>query len=191
MSTDTAPAPVPRKVVLTTPVLDRGANTSNVVVALVAAVVSVVAHAVLILLMMSISVGNVTAGAGAEDVENETKVEEPQKEEADLTNPDIGLDANAPTAYLNVPIADISVPGPADPTAAPGIVNAPRKPPMKLLPPPAAAGRHRGGSAAGGRGHRHDVRHRRRHGRCRERRRLCRPQRLPRACATSVAGRRR
>jgi hypothetical protein len=103
MSTDTAPASAPapapasRKVVHTTPVLNRRTETASVVVALVAAVVSVVAHAVLILLMMSISVNNV-AGASAEDVEAETKIEEPQKDEPDLTNPDIGLDTNSPAA---------------------------------------------------------------------------------------------
>jgi hypothetical protein len=144
MSTDTAPAPAPapaptpRKVVLTTPVLDRRGNTANVVVALVAAVVSVVAHAVLILLMMSISVNNVTAGATAEDVEAETKVEEPQKEDVELTNPDIGINPSSPTGYLDARIAEISVPGPDDPTAAPGIVNAPEVPPAIVPPPPGA-----------------------------------------------------
>jgi hypothetical protein len=138
MSTD--PAPSPRKVVVVTPTLDRRAESGNVVVALAAAVVSVVAHAVLILLLMSISVGSVASGASAEDVESETKIEEPQKAEPDLTNESLGFDSSVSAAFLNVPIAEVSVPGLNDPTAAPGIVNAPEAPPMTLPPPPGTGG---------------------------------------------------
>jgi hypothetical protein len=131
--------PLVRRIVVVTPTLDRG-NSGNVVVALVAAAASVVAHAVLILLMMNVNVGVVSAGATATDVETETRIEEPQPEESDLTNPDIGLDSSLPTAYNVETIKEISVPGPADPTAATGILNAPEAAPFTVPPPPGAGG---------------------------------------------------
>jgi hypothetical protein len=142
MSTDTAPAV--RKVVVLTPALDRS-DRGNIVVALVAAVVSVVAHAVIILLMMNISVGNADASASDADVESETKIEEPQKEEADLTNQDIGLDSSVPTNYRVDNLQEVSVPGPNDPTAAVGIDKAPEAPPV-TLPPPPGSGQGQGGA---------------------------------------------
>ncbi len=132
----TVTPPPPRKVVVLTPALERG--RSNVVVALVAAVVSVVAHAVLILLMMNINVGN--ADASPEDVEVETKIEEPQKEEPDLTNTDIGNDTTIPTQFDVPRVADVSVPGVVDPTAPVGIANAPEAPAVTLPPPPGSGG---------------------------------------------------
>jgi hypothetical protein len=125
----------PRKVVVVAHALDR-AEKGNIVVALIAAVVSVVAHALLILVMMNISLGTVDAGATAEDVEAETRIEEPQKPEPDLTNTDIGLDSSVPTQYPVDNLQEISVPGPADPTSAPGIHNAPEGPAITLPPPP-------------------------------------------------------
>jgi hypothetical protein len=129
----------PRKVVVVTPALDRG-GSANVVVALVAAVVSVVAHAVLILLMMSINTGSVDAGTSAADVEGETKIEEPAKEEEkELTNPDIGIDSSIQTNFDVKTLGEVSVPGQDVPTAAAGIINAPEGPPI-TLPLPAGTG---------------------------------------------------
>jgi hypothetical protein len=138
MSIDSAPVPSIRKVVVLTPALERS-GMGNVAVALVASVVSVVAHAVLILLMMNISVANADSTTDADAVV-ETKIEEPQKEEPDLTNEDIGVDSNV-TSNLNVTrIEDVTVPGTVDPTAAPGIINAPESQKMTLPPPPGAGG---------------------------------------------------
>jgi hypothetical protein len=123
MATDTVPSV--RKVVVVTPVLDRGGTTGNLAVALVAAVVSVVAHVILFLLMMSISVNNADAGASAEDVEGETKIEEQQKEEPDLTNVDLGNDSSIQTNFEVKRLDEISVPGTVDPTASVGIDKAP------------------------------------------------------------------
>src|SRR6516164_1661789 len=123
----------PRKVVDVAHALDR-AEKGNIVVALIAAVVSVVAHALLILVMMNISLGTVDAGATAEDVEAETRIEEPQKPEPDLTNTDIGLDSSVPTQYPVDNLQEISVPDPADPTSAAGIHNAPEGPAITLPP---------------------------------------------------------
>lgn len=138
MASDNVPSV--RKVVVVTPVLDPGSTTGNVAVALVAAVVSVVAHVILFLLMMSISVGNADAGASAEDVEGETKIEEQQKDEPDLTNTDLGNDSSIQTNYDVTRLADISVPGTVDPTASVGIDKAPESPSMVLPPPPGAGG---------------------------------------------------
>jgi hypothetical protein len=142
MANDAAPTPRPpdaapafRKVVVPTIQRER-IKTSDLAVALVATVVSIVAHVVLFLLLMNVNIGVVNAGASAEDVETETKVEEPQKEEADLTNPDIGLDPSVRTNYITERMAEVSVPGVTDPTAAVGIANAESGPPMTLPPPP-------------------------------------------------------
>jgi hypothetical protein len=129
--------PGPRKVVVLTPAIERG-GSGNVVIAVVAAVVSVVAHAVMILLMMNVSVGTVDAGASAVDVESETRIEEPQKEDPELTNTDIGVDASLPTNYNTSNLQEVSVPGPSDPAAAMGILNAPEGPPVVVPPPPGA-----------------------------------------------------
>jgi hypothetical protein len=150
MTNDTVPTSIPvdaapalRKVVVFTAPQER-LGSSNVAVALLATVVSVVAHVVLFLLMMNISVGVVDAGATAEDVDTETKIEEPEKEEPDLTNTDIGLDSALSTQYLVNNIQDVSVPGTVDPAAAVGIIDAPEGPPVVVPPPPGA------GSGTGG-----------------------------------------
>jgi hypothetical protein len=143
MANDTRPArpadtpASPRKLLVVARTLDRG-ETGNLVVGLIAAVVSLVAHAIIILVLMNISVASLDAGATAEDVEGETRIEEPQKEDPDLTNTDIGNDSSLSTQYDIPNINDISVPGPADPTTSPGMPNAPEAPPITLPPPPGA-----------------------------------------------------
>jgi Squalene-hopene cyclase N-terminal domain len=139
------PAAPSRKVLVVARALDRG-DTGNLMVGLIAAVVSIVAHAVIILLLMNISVGNLDAGATAEDVEGETRIEEPQKEEPDLTNVDLGNDTAVTTQYNVAHIDEISVPGPNEPTASAGLLNAPETAPM-TLPPPPGAGNGTGASA--------------------------------------------
>jgi len=55
---------------------------------------------------------------------------------ADLTGMDLGDGSGGPLVYDNTRIEPESVPGPVDPTAAHGIVNAPEAAPTSIPPPP-------------------------------------------------------
>jgi hypothetical protein len=68
-----------------------------------------------------------------------TEVEDNQVDK-DLTNTDIGMDDATPLNYNLDRIEDISVPGIVDPTAPPGIQDAPTAPPQNVPPPPGAGG---------------------------------------------------
>src|SRR4051794_37986174 len=57
-----------------------------------------------------------------------TEVEEPPRD-FDLTNTDVGLDDSVQLNFNVDRIEDVSVPGPVDPTAPVGIVNAPEAAP--------------------------------------------------------------
>ena len=132
------PEPAPRKSVIVTPTF-QDVRSTNVVWALTASVVSVVAHVLVLVLMLNINMAS--AGEGnPDDVAVETKIEDPAKEEPDPTNTDIGLDSSVPTQYNVDRIEEISVPGTVDPTSAPGIANAPETPAATLPPPPGAGG---------------------------------------------------
>lgn len=74
-----------------------------------------------------------------EQVVYETQIEEQQKT-ANLENEDIGLDPDVPLNYDKARIEEVSVPGPVDPTAAVGILNAQDGPPMNVSPPPGVGG---------------------------------------------------
>jgi hypothetical protein len=135
----TPPAPVPgRKAVVVVPTFHSGRGT-NVAWALTAAVVSVVAHVLLIVLMLNINMASADTD-NADDVQVETKVEDPAKEDTDLTNPDNGLDTSIPNMTNVERIEDITVPGQVDPTSAPGLENAPERPAENLPPPPGSGG---------------------------------------------------
>ena len=54
----------------------------------------------------------------------------------DLTNTDIGLDDTQQTNFNVDRIEEVSVPGPVDPTAAVGIVNAPADAAPQTVPAP-------------------------------------------------------
>jgi hypothetical protein len=73
------------------------------------------------------------------EVQNTTDVEDAPKE-PDLTNPDIGLDDTVQTNYNNNRIEEVSVPGPVDPTAAVGVLNAPEAAPQTVPAPPGSGG---------------------------------------------------
>jgi hypothetical protein len=91
---------------------------------------------------------DVQAGGGEQavpDVTPTTEVEEAQKE-IDLTNTDIGEDDSIRLNYNLDRIEDVSVPGPVDPTAAPGIVNAPEDAVRTNVPPPPGSGMGTGGA---------------------------------------------
>ncbi len=73
------------------------------------------------------------------EVKQNNEVEEAPAER-DLTNTDIGLDSTKELNYFNDRIEEVSVPGPVDPTAAVGIVNAPEAAPTSVPPPPGSGG---------------------------------------------------
>ena len=78
------------------------------------------------------------------DVESTNEMAADNKE-YDLTNTDIGNDDSVPLAYNLDRIENVSVPGQVDPTAAPGIQDAPEAAPMNV-PPPAGFGGGTGGA---------------------------------------------
>jgi hypothetical protein len=73
------------------------------------------------------------------EIEQKNEVED-VPEEKDLTSTDIGLDSSVPLNYNVDNIQEVSVPGPVDPTAAVGIVNAPEAAPTNVPPPPGSGG---------------------------------------------------
>jgi hypothetical protein len=103
---------------------------------------SAAVHGVFLLLFYFVVV---SAGWGAippavnTEVQNTTDVEDPQKE-PDLTNPDIGPDDTVLTNFNNTRIEEVSVPGPVDPTAAVGVLNAPEAAPQTVPAPPGSGG---------------------------------------------------
>jgi hypothetical protein len=76
-----------------------------------------------------------------------TQVEEPPKEDFDLTNTDIGMDSETPYS-LNVERTgeDVVVPGVVDPTQAVGIPDAPADAPRQNVPLPPGSGGGLGGA---------------------------------------------
>jgi hypothetical protein len=89
--------------------------------------------------------------AGADSLNVQAKeekqvLEEPQKE-PDLTLDEVGLTGEGQINYNVDNIKDISVPGPVDPTANPGIEGAPEEAPPRSLPPPPGSGGGQGGGA--------------------------------------------
>src|SRR4051812_798365 len=85
----------PKKVVVVAPVLKH--DSINIVWAMLAGVVSVVAHLLLIFLIMNINLGDAQAeSAGEIKAASEAKLdEEKQEAELDLTNIDIGNESLA------------------------------------------------------------------------------------------------
>ncbi len=136
------PAPAPqdkrRKVVVAPTVPTEG--KVNLLVALLAAVVSVGAHVLLILLMMTIGLGTAAALPTGE-VKSETVVEDRKEEkDADLTQDDVGLDPSVPTNFNVDRLEEVSVPGMVNPTEAVGVVGAPEGPARTLPAPPGTGG---------------------------------------------------
>jgi hypothetical protein len=132
-----------RKVVVAPNMADRSAI--NWLRAIPVFILSFAIHVVMLVLFTFITFGTATAEAGKAKVVQTTEVEEAQKE-PDLTNTDIGLDDTQQTNYNNDRIEEVSVPGPVDPTAAVGIVNAPPDAAPQTLPAPPGAGGGTGGA---------------------------------------------
>ncbi len=137
-----SPAPVPqdkrRKVVIVATMPREGAV--NLVVAMMAAVVSIGVHVVLVVLMLTVGMGSATAVPTGE-VKSEAVMEDKKEEkEVDLTQDDIGLDPSVPTNFNVDKIEEVSVPGMVNPTEAAGVVGAPEGPARTLPAPPGTGG---------------------------------------------------
>src|SRR4051794_5687691 len=89
------PGATPRKVFV--PVIQH--ESMNVLGALLAAIISLLAHALLIFLIMNINLGdNNPLQAG--EIKSETQIDDEKSEpEFDLTNTDIGIDSSVATNY--------------------------------------------------------------------------------------------
>jgi len=121
----------PRKAI-TMPRLQR--EPLNVAWAILAAIVSLVAHVVIGLLFLMVRFDTPVVQAGEV---GETVVEEQVPEKIlDLTNLDLGIDSSRETNYNVDRIEDLSVPGPVNPQEAVGILNAPEQTAQTLPPPP-------------------------------------------------------
>jgi hypothetical protein len=90
--------------------------------------------------------GPANAASGkAQTVHVDTRIEDPDPPQVDLTNPDLGNDTNKLTNYNNDNIKDLSVPGPVNKDETPGILNG-TDPIMRSIPMPAGSGRGTGGA---------------------------------------------
>jgi hypothetical protein len=142
MSTATANG---RRVVVTAPVTGRGDLSLLAIIPVW--IGSAVIHGALLALAYFVF-GMFESTAKANDAPPEatktTEVEDPPKE-VDLTNTDIGIDDSVKLNYDLDRIEDVSVPGPVDPTAPVGIVNAPEDAVRGNVPLPPGVG---GGTGA-------------------------------------------
>jgi hypothetical protein len=88
---------------------------------------------------------NAGSNGKTQTVQVDTRIEDPDPPEVDLTNPDIGNDTNKLTNYNNDNIKEISVPGAVNRNETPGILNG-TDPVMRSIPPPAGTGGGTGGA---------------------------------------------
>jgi hypothetical protein len=132
--------PEPRRKVVVAPAMQgTGPSPAQVIGVCVA---SAVLNALVILMftlvawLFSINVGS---ASDAEVRVLPTAVEEAEKEQ-DLTVTEVGLDASVPLNFDNNRIEEVSVTGPADPTAPVGLQNAPDAPAQNIPPLPGFGG---------------------------------------------------
>ena len=128
-----------RRRVVVVPVLPQQ-NPLTLFAALVAAVLTLVAHLVIIFLLFNLNVGDADAGVGEVNqsptvVDDETKVQE-----KDLTNEETGFDSSEKTDFNVDRIEEVSVPGLVTPTESVGLANAPETPARTLPAPPGTGG---------------------------------------------------
>ncbi len=104
-------------------------------------IVSGVIHVILLCLFLLITLSSTASPVATEVAVVENKIEDDYKDK-NLTNEDLGNDPDLPTNYNVDRIADVSVPGPVNPTEAIGILNAPitDAPPTSVAPPPGFGG---------------------------------------------------
>jgi hypothetical protein len=118
------------------------AGVSPVKVLLVGAASTVLNGGIIALfatLFMLLGVTNASGESLTPEIKQNNEIEEAPAER-DLTITDIGLDSTKELNYFVDRIEDISVPGPVDPTAEVGIVNAPEAAPTNVPPPPGSGG---------------------------------------------------
>ncbi len=106
-------------------------------------------HAGLILIFMEIHYDSGLAQAPPSTEVVETRVEEAPNPMEALDNPDVGLDPEVPTNFNVTRIEEISVPGPAAPDEAVGVLNAPAATPTNIPPPPGLGKEGQGGGVDG------------------------------------------
>jgi len=125
----------PQRKMVVVPVIQH--ESLNIMWALMASVVSVVAHLLLVLLIMNIQMRDASAApAGEIQTTSEVADEEKPEKELDLTNTDIGEDSTKQINFNVDRIEEVSVPGEVKPTEAVGIANAPEGPARSLSAPP-------------------------------------------------------
>jgi hypothetical protein len=95
---------------------------------------------VLFALVIFSAIGAVSSAAADVQAEPPNNEVADQTKEYDLTNTDLGDDTNLPLAYNVERLAEVSVPGQVDPSAAVGVVNAPESAPVNVPPPPGTGG---------------------------------------------------
>lgn len=148
MSTD--PADNGRRRVVVVPVIynNRGATWTKIIPIWIASAVVNLAIVGLAAGLFSV-LGKVQAGA-PEDLDQQvqtTQVEEPPKEDFDLTQTDIGTDTQTP---YNLDVErtgeDVVVPGVVDPTQSVGVPDAPADAPRSNVPLPPGSGGGMGGA---------------------------------------------
>jgi hypothetical protein len=112
-------------------------------------IISGVVHAILLVLLLLMSLGN----GKAVEASVETQVVDPQDEPdpgtSDLTNEELGTRPDVPTSYDVSRLAEYSVFGREDRTGDVGVLDAPNSPPRNL-PPPAGFNTGQGGGIDGG-----------------------------------------
>jgi hypothetical protein len=89
---------------------------------------------------------NAASNGKSQTVQIDTRLEDPDPPDVDLTNPDIGNNTNLRTNYNNDNIKDISVPGMVNKDETPGILNG-TDPVRHSIPMPAGTGGGTGGAA--------------------------------------------
>src|SRR5438132_6901770 len=108
-----------------------------------ASIFSIVLHVIMGLMFFLVTVRATSADLGPQDEVIESPIEEASAKQ-DLTNPDLGIDAEVATNYDTERLADVSVPGPALPDEVVGLSNAPEGP-AQTIAPPAGFGNGQGG----------------------------------------------
>jgi len=110
-----------------------------VLVSLLSGVINSTVIGGMVLLFFLIDAATARPDQNQPEVEQRNEVED-VPDQKDLTNTDLGLDSNVELNYNVDNIQEVSVPGPVDPTAAVGVVNAPELAPMNVPPPPGSGG---------------------------------------------------
>jgi hypothetical protein len=101
-----------------------------------ASLLSLVIHAVLIVLFLFVGFGAAPAETKKDIAVIQTQVEKDEPEKVNLENPDEGLDPSELLNYNVSRIEDVSVPGMVNPNEAVGIKDAPEGPLTNVPPPP-------------------------------------------------------